>query len=333
MGEISAVVVSYASGSELLTCVGSLLGSAEVKEVVIVDNGPPGSELPAIADPRVRVVNPGDNLGFAGGANAGARETTGEILLFVNPDVALQPSAIEGLAARLRDRPGACSPVIEVAADGSSEHGITVDLFLIRRLPPREDDQRTALFVSGCCLATNRSVFAAIGGFDQRYFMFCEDLEYCWQVWRRGFEVSVADDVRAHHEGGGSTPGGYVRDGHVMVSEFRIALRERNSIAAVISCAPGRWLWLLLLCGLARLLGAAAAALVLGRSSLATELMKALAWNVRELHGSLARRRHGRIDRGGEMRAWRRIQWRCYALSLLRVYGRPMFADSAEPVA
>lgn len=333
MGETSAVVVSYASGSELRTCVDSLLCSAEVKEVVIVDNGPPGCQLPEIMDDRVTVINPGSNLGFAGGANAGARETSGEILLFVNPDVILQPSAIEALAERLRYRPGACSPVIDVAADGSSEYGITVDLFLIRRLPPREDDQLTALFVSGCCLATNRSVFMGIGGFDQRYFMFCEDLEYCWQVWRRGFEVSVVDDVRAHHEGGGSTPGGYVRNGHVMVSEFRIALRERNSVAAVISCAPGRWIWLLLLCGLARLFGAAGAALLLGRASLAAELMKALSWNVREFHRSVARRNSGRIDRRGEMQAWRRIQWRCYALSLLRVYGRPMFADRAEPVS
>jgi GT2 family glycosyltransferase len=97
---VSAVIVNYESGAELRDCLQSLRDQAGLLETIVVDNGSADGSISAARRtfPDLVLVEPGRNVGFAGGANAGARVARGRLLLFLNPDVRLAPPAIKRLA-------------------------------------------------------------------------------------------------------------------------------------------------------------------------------------------------------------------------------------------
>jgi GT2 family glycosyltransferase len=159
-------------------------------------------------------------------------------------------------------------------------------------MPTAQADGRAPLYVPGCVLATTRFVFEQVNGFDGRYFLFVEDVEFCWRALLAGFEVAVAADAQADHEGGGSVAGGYLRRGaRYRTTESRVALRERNTMALMISCAPRWWLPVVLPFLAGRCAAEAAGAVMLGRPSLAWSIVRGVGWNVHYLPTSIGRRR------------------------------------------
>jgi GT2 family glycosyltransferase len=325
----SAVIVAYRNGPELATCVVTVLDDPAVGEIIVVDNSPPNWDTALPDHPKVTVIAQPDNPGFAGGANIGADAAGGDVLVFLNPDVEVGLGALGKLRARLLENPGVAGPAIELMGSGGAlEYGGTLDLFTMPRGITRSSFEHSApLYVSGCCLATNRCVFDRVGGFDGRYFMFFEDIEYSWQCLRHGYVVDVVEDAVVHHSGGASTPGGYLRGGHIEVTAFRIALRERNSLAMVLACAPTAFLPLMLILSLFRSLVVAGAAAIIGRVDLTRSAIGGLMWNVRHLSGTLARRRSA--PRSTASNGWSRIRWRCFAAEVVIRWGLPRMVDSA----
>jgi len=309
----SVIVVAYRNGPELATCVATVLADPAVGEVIVVDNSPANWDSALPDHPKVTVIAQPNNPGFAGGANIGANAAGGDVLVFLNPDVEVELGALGKLRARLLQNPGVAGPAIElIGSGGALEYGATLDLFAMpRRLTRSSFEHCAPLYVSGCCLATNRWIFDRVGGFDVRYFMFCEDIEYSWQCLRHGYAVDVVVDAVVHHSGGASTPGGYLRDGRIQVSAFRIALRERNSTAMVIACAPTVFLPLMLILSVLRSVVVAGAAAIVCRTDLTRSVVGGLRWNVWHLSGTLARRRSA--PRATAFNGWSRIRWRCFA--------------------
>src|SRR3954468_18673127 len=110
---VSVVMVVYMTGAALEESVACALKDPLVSELVIVDNGSTSAEaatLSALAERERRVVLVAGhgNVGFARGANLGARAATGEILVFLNPDAFLQPGCVAGLAREIEGRPVPC---------------------------------------------------------------------------------------------------------------------------------------------------------------------------------------------------------------------------------
>jgi len=101
---VSIVIVAYNSGPPLVRCLESLLAGGGGHEVIVVDNGEPGPEIEeALAMPGVRVLQPSENLGYAGGSDFGASEATGDVLVFLNPDTTVAPEALDALVRALDD--------------------------------------------------------------------------------------------------------------------------------------------------------------------------------------------------------------------------------------
>lgn len=323
-GTLFAVIVNYEGGELLARCVRSLFEQDWPVQVLVVDNGSADGSVKRVTAefPDLEIVVPDRNLGFAGGVNAGIVRAKGNYLLLLNPDVELMPGCAESLVRALSEpRVGVVGPVVDVLASREIEYGGTID----RLGHPRGlRAPGSPLFVSGAALATRTDVFRAVGGFDDRLFLFMEDVDYCWRVLIAGFDVLVALDGRVVHVGGASIPGGYESDGALETSRLRVALRERNTLAMLIRCYGAPALVLAIPVYVLQSVALAAALAVCGRWKTARAIVGGLLWNVGELRRTLALRRFTQARRRVPDRAIRaRMMRRSRKLELLFRYGVP----------
>jgi GT2 family glycosyltransferase len=296
-GRVSAIIVNYEGGELLLDCLESLQGQLRLVETIVVDNGSADGSAEAAKGryPTTKLITPEQNLGFAGGANFGARAACGDLYFFLNPDVRMNPASVSSLAAEFSDpRVGVVGPPLATVEAGSVEYGGTVDLIgspvgLTRRRPP--------LYVSGCALMTRADDFWNLGGFDSRFFMFIEDIDYCWRMLLSGREIRIADVAPVWHRGGASAPGGYANQRGVSSTQFRITLRERNTLAALVKCYSGALACAVVPVYVLQSLATAAALVAAGKPATARAVIKGLRWNVSELSRTLELRRFVQASR------------------------------------
>ena len=225
---VDVVVVSYGSAATLRACVEPLC-RAEGVRVIVVDNASPDDALETIADLPVTAIRAGRNGGFSFGCNLGAAAGTSEYVLFLNPDAILSPADLAALVAVLDgDRAtGLVAPRI-LGGEGelllSRRHlprlrtSFAQALFLHRLLPwaawtdelVREpeayDRPGEADWVSGACMLVRRSAFEAIGGFDEGFFLYCEDTDICVRLRAAGHAVRYEPAAVARHIEGSSAP-------------------------------------------------------------------------------------------------------------------------------
>jgi GT2 family glycosyltransferase len=221
--ELDVVVVAYRSGACLRKCVEPLAGRPGVA-VFVVDNQCPDGSPALVADLPLTTVALGRNAGFGAGCNAGVRIGSAPAVLFLNPDAQIDPSAALALASRLEFDPslGAVGPRI-VGEDGSTHLSVRrlprlrsafgEALFLHHLLPRAQwatefvrspGAEAPAEWLSGAVLCVRRSSFEAVGGFDERFFLYSEDTDICARLRQAGFGIAYEPAVTAMHVGGGS---------------------------------------------------------------------------------------------------------------------------------
>jgi N-acetylglucosaminyl-diphospho-decaprenol L-rhamnosyltransferase len=225
----AAVVVNYNAGPALLDCVASVLAQDPVPELVVVDNASTDGSVDGLrrAHPGVRIVNSGANLGYARAANLGIAATDAPVVAVLNPDTVLLPGAGRALAARFAADPdlGAAGPRLH-NDDGTVYpsarkipglldavgHGL---LFFVWPANPftaryRETGAdparpRDVDWVSGAAVWLRRAALDAVGGWDERYFMYVEDVDLCWRLRRAGWRVAYEPAGTVEHIRGVST--------------------------------------------------------------------------------------------------------------------------------
>jgi hypothetical protein len=180
---------------------------------------------------------------------------------------------------------------------------------------------------------TRKKTFTQLGGFDTRFFLFVEDVDYCWRTLLAGFDVRVAQMSPIEHDGGASAPGGYVTDGELSTTRFRVELRERNSLAMLLKCYGAAGAALIAPLYVLQSLATAALLAATGKRQTAGAVLEGLAWNARELGRTLALRRAVQRSRVvGDRDILRRMYPGLVKLRLLIRSGIPTVADdNAEP--
>jgi len=210
---VSIVVVNYRGADDTLAClegIGALQWPAEALDVVVVDNASGGSDVERIraAAPGVTVVESPRNLGFAGGCNLGVRHASGEYLAFVNNDARPEPGfltaavdafadpAVGAVAAKVVDWAGERVDYVGGALSWYGQ-GFKIEVGAVD--DGRFDEVRDVLFGTGSALLVRRSAFEQVGGFDERYFMFFEDVDLGWRLWLAGHRVRYVPAALVRH--------------------------------------------------------------------------------------------------------------------------------------
>jgi hypothetical protein len=231
---LDIVIVNWNAGRLLEECVRSILDSAlactALDRVVVVDNGSSDGSadfLTAAARPLVLIANP-SNRGFAAACNAGAAGSQADYLLFLNPDIVLDANTLEDAVAFM-DRPD--NAAVDVSGirlrdtDGHTQrccaraptpglmlaHSMGLDVLLPGLVPSHfltewdHQDTRDVPQVMGAFLLIRRAAFERLGGFDQRFFVYYEDVDLCRRVIVAGGRCVHNAEVSAVHRGGGTT--------------------------------------------------------------------------------------------------------------------------------
>lgn len=216
---VNAVVVDYHAEEALNTCLSSLKANG-VGEIVVVENGAPGSTDISV-EKQATIVRPLVNLGYGRGVNRGvAALSKKQYLLVSNPDVVVHEGAVDRMVAFLRSNPDVAivGPKI-LRTDGTvypshrkfpnillaGFHALLAPVWPTNPLTKsyRSTNKDGSVdWVSGAFFIVNRDAFEMVGGFDERYFMFAEDMALCWSLAQRGWQAaSVPDAVVTHVEG------------------------------------------------------------------------------------------------------------------------------------
>jgi GT2 family glycosyltransferase len=234
--QVAVVIVNYNSGAELHAALQSVAADLEAVawEAVVVDNAShDGSDVAAEAfAPRVRLVRNAVNVGFGRAVNQGVRQTAAPLVLVLNPDCQLAPGAVAALGREIEAHDGCAvagpkilDPDGGVQGSARGDPDMLTGVFgrtgALRRLLPglpvaarnvvtdeaiRSGAPSTAVdWVSGACMLVRRDAFEAVGGFDERYFLYWEDADLCRRLRARGFHVRYVPGAVAVHRVGQSS--------------------------------------------------------------------------------------------------------------------------------
>lgn len=271
---ISLILVTYNSATLLPAFFTALAGTRYAPyELIAVDNASTDSTTELLAlRPGVRLLANEENIGFGRACNQGARIASGALLVFLNPDVLATPQWLNLLARRMAAHPDAAI----IAPQTLAPEDVT-GVAELAALEPQQTGACEVAAVPGCAMMMRRAAWQALGGFDERIFLYWEDTELCWRAWMGGWRVLEDLEARVFHTRGASGGGARwdaeaTRNGlyvHLKLLRWRQIARfiARQAAKTAVQLASGQ--------------GS-------GRDG---KLLEAWRWNLRHLGETLAQRR------------------------------------------
>ena len=211
---VSVVVVNYRGADDTITCLQQLREldwPRELVELIVVDNDSKDGSAKRIraAAPEAIVVEAGSNTGFAGGCNLGVSRASGQYVAFLNNDARPHPQWVRAAVETLRSDPAIGAVASKVLdwdgktvdyVDGSlTWFGMGYKREVGRADSPEFDVPKDVLFATGAAMVMPSTVFRRVGGFDERFFMFYEDVDLGWRLNVLGYRVRYEPRSIAYH--------------------------------------------------------------------------------------------------------------------------------------
>ena len=267
---VAVLIVNYRVYDDLDRALASLQSALRDRdEVVVFDqvSDPASVAVLGARYPRVRWMVSPDNIGFGAAVNRAARGAVTPYLLWLNPDTVVTPGLIDALEAWLDTHPqvGCVGPRV-MNEDGSVQSSarrfpdVSTMLggrstWLTRHFPNNPLSRRNLLardadrpatvdWLAGSCVLTRRALFETLGGFDEGFFLYWEDADYCRRALALGFTCAYLPQVTVHHAGGRSAardPGPSIRAFHA--SAYRMFAKHAGIAGRIV--APIVWMGLM----------------------------------------------------------------------------------------
>jgi GT2 family glycosyltransferase len=276
--DLSIVIVTFNSARHIAACVTSLRGALDgvAAEIIVVDNASSDDTVAVVRQqPDVRLIASPRNGGFAAGVNAGLKEASGRYVAWINPDTEVVDGRFADVVAWLDAHPDVGIAGLRlVDAQGHIEpsdrgfpgfHSALGHRYsLLTRIWPgnpfskrylRTGGDRDAIapadWVSGAALVHRRALAEELGGVDEGFFMYCEDVDFCYRASRRGIATRYLPIVTLRHEIGASSSAvkpEMIRARHASLWRYyrkhyrRHPIRDAAAYAGIF--ARARWLLL-----------------------------------------------------------------------------------------
>ncbi len=229
---LSIIIVSWNVRDYLADCIESILKNCRLLqyEIIIVDNAGTDGTVDFIKEkyPQIALISNTKNMGFAYANNQGVRRAKGKYLFFLNPDTIIKPDAVEKMLAFLEQNKdvGAVGPRL-LNKDLTLQHSVrTFPAFrgalyrhtILRyfglfknhhetwRMKDFKGDRLTDVDqIMGAAILTGKDLVLEIGGFDERFFMYYEEADFCYRIKKAGYRIVFFPDASIIHLGGKST--------------------------------------------------------------------------------------------------------------------------------
>lgn len=265
--DVAIIIVSYNSADFIGKCLESVFEQRRSvrQKVIVVDNNSLDNTPQFIGEnfPEVELIVPGKNLGFAAGVNLGAKHAAAEFVLLLNPDTEIRNHAVDEIVEFARKHPGhGLYGGRTLQPDGSLEpsscwgepslwsmamfaFGFSTIFPKNRLFDPeslggwKRDSIREVGVITGCFLLVPKSVWDQLGGMDERYFMYGEDVDFAMRARKLGFRPLICPSAVLVHEVGmcSETP----------VHKTLLLYRGKASLVMTHWRGPAKWLGLLFL--------------------------------------------------------------------------------------
>ncbi len=204
MERLCIIIVNYNTGQLLARCLDSIRAQQESDcRVIVVDNASVDEsfELVRTGYPEVQCIANDRNLGFAAANNQAIRETEAELLFFLNPDTELQPGCLAEIRAFMMLHPeiGMAGPAI-VNSEGD-HHPTVEDSYPGSHYTCGEVDDLPGdiAWILGAALVARRKVIVDVGGFDERFFLYAEDIDLCLEIRKKNRLLGYIPNAKVLH--------------------------------------------------------------------------------------------------------------------------------------
>jgi N-acetylglucosaminyl-diphospho-decaprenol L-rhamnosyltransferase len=248
---VSLAIVTYEAGPTLDECLAAVEAqSFRDFELIVVDNASRDRAAQAAAadDPAIRLIENDENLGFAAAVNQAARAGRGRWLALLNPDAFPDPDWLARLAEAARANPGVrCFASRQLMADDPTRLDGLGDVMALAGYPFRGGYTQAdpgpippgwVFSACGGAMLVERDLFLALGGFDERLFCYCEDVDLGYRLRLAGEPTLLVPDAVVRHVGSASTGG--------RRSDFAVFHGTRNRFWVFVKDTPPMLFWLTL---------------------------------------------------------------------------------------
>jgi len=209
--QASIIIVNYNKRRHLSACLPSLYRSAGDFEVILSDNGSTDGSLEFVSSayPAVCIVANGSNIGFGAASNRAGKQARNDILVFLNPDTTMEPDWLVHLLEPFGEcGVGLATSKILLMQDPSRInvcgnrihltgltlcHGMGQSRCQFTRVQP-------VGAVSGAAFAIRRELFEQLGGFDEEFFLYMEEIDLSWRAWLAGWRCVLAPGSVVYHD-------------------------------------------------------------------------------------------------------------------------------------
>jgi len=243
--DISVIILNYNGEKWLAKCFESLQAQSLLRhtEIIFADNSSTDNSVALARQylagfPIASLVHNGGNLGFCAGNNVPARTAKGEFLFFLNPDAWVEPDCLQKLLAEVRrNNATAATPwILNYADDSHQDLGFFgFDLFGLPSPSRPSPVTREVFIAAGCAFFMRAQAFAELGGFDEEFFMYSDEVDLSWRTWITGGTIIGVPQARVHHRGAAAAnPEGGAQTVEFRTNDKKRFLSNRNNLLTLL---------------------------------------------------------------------------------------------------